>query len=393
MSEFSSSVELMVRPDSSSLRTARSEIEDAVGDVSVDVSTTGASSRMGRGGGGGTRLAGKERAMSRQLLTDQTARLGTIVDHLARGIELSEIRNDLLREMIGETESGNFTFARGAGLGFLARGAGLGGLLGNAGLLGASVVGGIGNELSSDWLAENTALGESEVFKRLGTRAFWNPVTASLAAGEVGLSQIENLELPESITEFEWPSVPGVSASLANFDWPDAPGISASVENFDWPAVPGPPASLENFEWPSVPGISASIANFEWPKLEAPGWVQKLFGLSDREPFTTPSNETFVPGATPTPSSPGSGGRPSGPIAAQSPFGTPGHQPWAQPRPRPRPDRSESETARDRRNHRTQMQVEFSPTVELGDLGSELDRRFKRMKRDLFREIEREIRR
>jgi len=135
MTEFSTEASLLVTPDQQSLRDARSEIEDALGDVSVGVSTSGASSRAT----GGSRIAGRERAMSRQLLTDQNTRLGTVTEHLDRGLELDEARNDLLRDLIEETESGNFSRAKsGGGLG------GLGGLLGaTAGLLGGVGLAGV----------------------------------------------------------------------------------------------------------------------------------------------------------------------------------------------------------------------------------------------------------
>ncbi|MFC7173068.1 hypothetical protein ACFQL0_06285 [Haloplanus litoreus] len=131
MSEFSTEVSLLATPDQASLREARAEIEDALGDVSVGVETAGASASAA----GDSRIAGRERAMSRQLLTDQTNRLGTITDHLDRGLDLDETRNDLLRDLLEETESGNFSQAKGGG--------GLGGL-GAIGGIFAGILGGVG---------------------------------------------------------------------------------------------------------------------------------------------------------------------------------------------------------------------------------------------------------
>ncbi|MFC7175317.1 hypothetical protein ACFQL0_21655 [Haloplanus litoreus] len=136
MSEFSTEVSLLATPDQASLREARAEIEDALGDVSVGVETAGASASAA----GDSRIAGRERAMSRQLLTDQTNRLGTITDHLDRGLDLDETRNDLLRDLLEETESGNFSQAKGGG--------GLGGL-GAIGGIFAGILGGVGLGASS----------------------------------------------------------------------------------------------------------------------------------------------------------------------------------------------------------------------------------------------------
>lgn len=147
LSEFSSAVELAVSPDPRTLRATRTEIEEAVGDIQVDVTgdVQGASSQIGAGGGG-RRLAGRERAMSRQLMGDQIDRLGTVSEHLEYGVELDETRNDLLRELINETESGNFTRAKMGGLGMLGGALGLAG----AGLaIGPAIADRVGDAISN----------------------------------------------------------------------------------------------------------------------------------------------------------------------------------------------------------------------------------------------------
>jgi carbonic anhydrase/acetyltransferase-like protein (isoleucine patch superfamily) len=103
MSEFSVSSLLEVEVSQSSLRAARSEIEDGLGDIEVDVSAS-ASEQLSRGGSGGQRLAGKERAMTRSLLDTQTERITTVSENVEANLELNETRNDLLRDLVDAQE-------------------------------------------------------------------------------------------------------------------------------------------------------------------------------------------------------------------------------------------------------------------------------------------------
>lgn len=210
MSEFSSEVELVVRPEPSSLRSTRTTIQKEIGDVEVTVApdVQGASSKVSSGSGG-SRIAGRERAMSRQLQSAQN-------DHLAYNVELDETRNDLLRELIDETESGNFTRARmgglgglgmlGGGLGLAAAGAAMApaiaGSVGEA--IGSIDIGGsideIVGEVSASELVTGT-VGASSVL--VGSVAASTLITGSVAApalitGTVGASALISGAVPAS---------------------------------------------------------------------------------------------------------------------------------------------------------------------------------------------------
>jgi len=109
MTELSVGVSLQARPDQRSLREARREIEDTLGDVTVDVATSG-------GGGGGAGAS-----MLREVSDDTTALVG-----------LAEDRNDLLEDILDilEDESGGADggLLRGTGDSGGGGGGGIGGL-------------------------------------------------------------------------------------------------------------------------------------------------------------------------------------------------------------------------------------------------------------------------
>lgn len=134
MSDFSTSFELEAQVSQRSLRSARSTIEDELNDVTVDVDAS-ASNQMSSGG---TRMAGKERAMSRSLLSDQAQQLSTLADHIQENLGLNEERNDILRDILDAQE---LTAREDGGDRF--RLPGLGGAIGMAGggLLIAALVG------------------------------------------------------------------------------------------------------------------------------------------------------------------------------------------------------------------------------------------------------------
>ncbi|MFB6237516.1 MAG: hypothetical protein ABEH81_04010 [Halopenitus sp.] len=121
MAEFGVAATLEVTVPDRELRAARQKIEDELGDVTVgvDASTSGSS---GRGGGG--RMAGRERAMSRQLLSEANRLKESNID-------LDEQRNALLEELIDTTEDGDYSRARSGGaLGSAAIGIGVAGAIG-----------------------------------------------------------------------------------------------------------------------------------------------------------------------------------------------------------------------------------------------------------------------
>ena len=152
MSDFATSAALDVTVSPDSLRKARGTIEDELGGVEVEV---GVSTTGGHSGGGG-RMAGRERAMGRQLDTTRNDHLAGIDGHWIDNVDLNRERNDLLRQLVDITEKDAQT-VRGSGGGGLAGGA-LGLAIGGVGLgsmllsgLGSSISDAVGNLDPRDW--------------------------------------------------------------------------------------------------------------------------------------------------------------------------------------------------------------------------------------------------
>ncbi|MFC4549377.1 MULTISPECIES: hypothetical protein [Halorussus] len=145
MTSFSTKSLLQVEVEKSSLRDARKEIQSGIGDVTVQVDASSASSQLANAGGGdAVERASRERAMSRQLLDAQTDVLSglredlqerPVLDEWEIEHDLSRTRNDLLRELLEVTEKGNLRGRAGGG--------GLGGMLGGT-LSIASLIGKVG---------------------------------------------------------------------------------------------------------------------------------------------------------------------------------------------------------------------------------------------------------
>lgn len=124
--DYSVGMSLTVRPDPSSLRDARDEIEDSLGSVTVDVDGTR---------GNGTRSAGAS------MLSDQA-------DNQEALIRLADERNELLQELVSEISAagsgggssggGRIPRPRGGGGGGFG---GIGGLIGLLGLAGGAAFG------------------------------------------------------------------------------------------------------------------------------------------------------------------------------------------------------------------------------------------------------------
>lgn len=143
MTEFETGFGLDVTVNPSSLRSARQTIEDEIGEVQVDVSTSG-----GASGGGSSRIAGRERAMSRQLLSSQDESLTSIDDAWTDNIDLNEERNDLLRQLLNQSEKDAQT-SRGGGMSGMAMG-GVGLALGVGAIassIGANIVSWLGDAM------------------------------------------------------------------------------------------------------------------------------------------------------------------------------------------------------------------------------------------------------
>lgn len=130
MTEFETGALLELEVSQQSLREARATIEDDLGDVEVDVSATAADDVSG----GGSRIAGRERAMSRQLSNNQLSVLQEIDDRGEDMHTLAIERNELLADLVDEMESGNRASARSGGGGLGGVGLALGGVTLAAGL-------------------------------------------------------------------------------------------------------------------------------------------------------------------------------------------------------------------------------------------------------------------
>lgn len=98
MTEFETSAIVDISVSSSSLREVRQEVENGIPDVKVDASTAT------NGGSGGGRMAGRERAMGRQIMTRQADTLDSIDGYGDENLALNEERNDLLRELVDINE-------------------------------------------------------------------------------------------------------------------------------------------------------------------------------------------------------------------------------------------------------------------------------------------------
>ncbi|QLK25408.1 hypothetical protein HYG81_15140 [Natrinema zhouii] len=103
MAEFSTSATIDVQVSPGSLREARGTIEDELGGAQVDVSSS-------TGGGSGGRMAGRERAMGRQLQTETN-------NHLTENLDLNRERNELLRRLVDINEKDAQTSRGGGGMG------------------------------------------------------------------------------------------------------------------------------------------------------------------------------------------------------------------------------------------------------------------------------------
>lgn len=93
MTDFATEATFEAVIDSASLRDARQTVEDELGDIEVEV----AAQTSGAGGAGGGEMASRDRAMGRKLQSQQ-------LDTLDENLGLDEERNDLLQEIV-ETEA------------------------------------------------------------------------------------------------------------------------------------------------------------------------------------------------------------------------------------------------------------------------------------------------
>jgi hypothetical protein len=165
VTEFATTSIIEVRVDQSSLRDARKIIEDDLGDVTVDVDASSPSGQLSNSGSAGVERRSRENALSRQLLNSQSDTLSGIqetieerpaLDEWETQHELSQERNDLLRELVETTEDGNFQRAKSGGLGVSSM---LGGALGLS-MLGAV---GIGTLITGTISFADRVIGEIDI--------------------------------------------------------------------------------------------------------------------------------------------------------------------------------------------------------------------------------------
>lgn len=95
--QFSTASLLEIEVSEKSLKDARDKIEGRLGSVAVDVSTSG---------GGGSDRASRERALSRQVLSNQSDSLSAIAESWERDHHLSQRRNELLTSLVRTTDQG-----------------------------------------------------------------------------------------------------------------------------------------------------------------------------------------------------------------------------------------------------------------------------------------------
>lgn len=135
MAEFGAAATVSLEVPDSELRAARRKIESELGDLEVDVTASAA------GGGASSRSVAGSGDLDRQLATTND-----VLDDLD---ELAIERNNLLKELVDETEQGNRMRARGRGGGFGMMGGGLLALLGVAGGAGALGLTGLADALKN----------------------------------------------------------------------------------------------------------------------------------------------------------------------------------------------------------------------------------------------------
>ncbi|WP_277540232.1 hypothetical protein [Haloarcula laminariae] len=96
MSDFSATALLEVHADPTSIKSTRSQIEDSLSGITVDVSASDVAASGSRSGGG--------RNPRQQLLDQSNTYLNTATDQLDDNITLNQTRNDLLRQMLDVQE-------------------------------------------------------------------------------------------------------------------------------------------------------------------------------------------------------------------------------------------------------------------------------------------------
>jgi len=273
---FDSGVELDVTVSSSSLRSARKTIEDGLGDVEATVSPNGPA--YSGGGSGGSEVASREAAMSRQLLSSQNNKLDSVTDSWGENLELNERRNFLLEELLEATGSGE-----GGGLdGPTPRGNGglLGGLAGGAALLGlgALTIGGLGLGKLSD--IEVPDIPPLEVPDIPPLKVPDVPQLGVPDIPDLGVPDIPKLGVPD-VPPLGVPDIPQLGVpNIPDLGVPEIPDLGVpDIPQLGVPDIPdlGVP-DLPKLEVPDIPPVP--VAKPDWVPLP----IQNPSGSGDSSP-------------------------------------------------------------------------------------------------------------
>ncbi|SEU00998.1 hypothetical protein [Natrinema hispanicum] len=127
MTEFSTTAYLDLQVDQGGLRSARKEIEDKLTSdpiqVEVEPVNSGRVASSSEALSSNTETSSSGNGGSNKLLEHQNSMLNNIDSHWSENIELNDTRNDLLRQLLDETEKGNTTVRGRMGRGLMGGGA------------------------------------------------------------------------------------------------------------------------------------------------------------------------------------------------------------------------------------------------------------------------------
>lgn len=269
--EFSTKATLDLQVDQGGLRSARKEIEEKLtGDpiqVEVEVeqpnsgrvasSSKALSSNTSASGGGGN-------GGSSKLLDRQNSLLSGIDSHWDENLELNDIRNELLRELLEETEKDNTT----------ARGRMGRGLMGGGGMLGIAIGGAVLSKLP-DLDLPKLKLPDIPPLKIPDIPPLKAPDIDPLEVPDIDplkVPDIDPLEVPE-IDPLEVPDIDPLEVpEIDPLEVPEIPGVPEpdwapiEVRKPDW--IPIPPPEMP--EMPDAPGNPSPTPSPTPPPVAAP---------------------------------------------------------------------------------------------------------------------------
>lgn len=226
MADFSTSVDLELEVSSRSLRSARSTIEQELGDIEIGVTA---------GGGAG---AGR-----------QQGQLAGILDANRRQFELAEQRNDLLDEIKDSLDGGG-----GVGGSNGLFGGVLGGRISGSGVT-SGAVGGLASRLSLGGAAGAFASGGLTSILGATAVGVGGGALAGQALKDLGVALgLRGEEMSETTISDRRRRAARGEAEIATFEWPELPAL-------EWPELP---ALESEVRWPAYPDLSTNV---QWPEL------------------------------------------------------------------------------------------------------------------------------